>query len=401
MERWSGRLNRGVIPISNVFGLRWSVVALLVCSELLISAGSVIAAEWRAYVGTYTGGASEGIYALRFDDESGDLSVEGLVAQSENPSFLAIHPTKPLLYAVNEVGSYGGEASGYVTAFRISDDDGTLTELNRVSSKGAAPCHLVVDREGRHVLVANYSGGSVTVLAIREDGSLGEATSHIQHEGSSVNARRQAGPHAHSVNLSPRGDYAYVADLGIDQTRIYEYDARRGRLTPNSPAFVSHRPGAGPRHFDISPTGDAAFGINELDSTVTRYAFDAESGHLSARQVVSTLPESDVEGKSTADIHVHPSGRFVYGSNRGDDSIVVFGVDEDTGALRWVENEPTGGRTPRNFALDPSGRFLLAENQNSDSVFVFRINPESGALESTGVSVSVPSPVCIQFREIK
>ncbi len=254
-----------------------------------------------------------------------------------------------------------------------------------------------LDRTGRYALVANYSGGSVACLPIAEDGQLAEATAFIQHQGSSVNRKRQDAPHAHSVHLDAANRFAFVADLGLDKIMIYRFDAARGQLTPHEPPFASMAPGSGPRHFAFHPNGKFAYVINELASTITALAYDSKRGTLESLQTVSTLPAGPVPGNTTADVQVHPSGKFLYGSNRGHDSIAAFTLDPQTGKLTYVENESTQGKTPRNFAIDPSGTFLLAANQDTNNVVVLRIDPKSGSLAPTTASVQVPYPVCVKF----
>jgi 6-phosphogluconolactonase len=349
------------------------------------------------YVGTYTQGKAEGINLLRMDAESGRIESLGVVAQTENPSFLAIHPNGRFLYAVNEIGEYEGEQSGSVSAFQLDPKTGRLTSINQQSSRGGAPCHIIVDREGRNALIANYSGGNVSVLPITADGSLEEASDVEQHKGSGPNPRRQEGPHGHSINLDSGNRFAVAADLGLDKLLVYRFDPEAGTLTPNDPPSSSVAPGAGPRHFVFHPNGELAFAINEIASTVTTFRYDAEAGKLIEVQTHSTLPD-DFEGtNSTADIHVHPNGKFLYGSNRGHDSLAIFRIDEQAGTIAPIGHASTGGKTPRNFGIDPSGRFLLAANQGSNSIIVFRINPETGMLEPTGHRAEVPMPVCVKF----
>jgi 6-phosphogluconolactonase len=349
------------------------------------------------YIGTYTQGKSKGIYLFRMDPASGQLTPAGLAAETVNPSFLAIAPNHRFLYAVNEIGEFGGTSSGAVSAFAIEPTTGKLTLLNQESSRGSGPCHLIVDRQGKNVLVANYGGGSVAVLPIRPDGRLGPATAFIQHQGSSVNPQRQKEPHAHSMNLDAANRFAFAADLGLDKVLIYRFDPNQGTLAPNDPAAAAVAPGAGPRHFAFHPSGRWAYVINEIDSTVTAFSYDAKTGALKSVQTISTLPERFTGNSSTAEIQVHPSGKFLYGSNRGDDSLAIFRIDPDTGRLTSVGRQPTQGKTPRGFGIDPTGTFLLAANQDSDSVVVFRIDPETGELRPTGQVVEVPKPVCVQF----
>ncbi len=353
------------------------------------------------YVGTYTGGKSQGIYRFEMNLKTGALTPRGLAAKTTSPSFLAVHPNGRFLYAVNEVPSFDGQPTGSVGAFAIDPRTGELSFLNARSSGGAGPCHLVVDPTGQNALVANYGGGSVAALPIGEDGHLGKPTSVIQHQGSSVNPSRQKAPHAHSINLDPAGKFAFAADLGVDKIFVYRFDAKAGTLAPHDPPAATVEPGSGPRHFAFHPNGKHAYVINELTLTTTAFDYDAERGVLTPIQTVSTLPpETQGQGFSTAEIVAHPSGKFLYGSNRGHDSIVVYAIEPKTGKLTRVENEPTRGKTPRNFAIDPTGRWLLAENQGSDTIVTFRIDPETGALDPTGDEHAAPSPVCARFVPI-
>jgi 6-phosphogluconolactonase len=331
------------------------------------------------------------------DKSTGALEFVSAAGGIENPAFLAIHPQQSYLYAVNEVGQFAGKPSGAVSAFSIDSETGELTLLNQQSSQGPGPCHLSVDHTGQFVLVANYSGGSVAVLPIDSEGKLGEATDFVQHEGSSVNPRRQEKPHAHSIMVDESNRYAFVPDLGMDKIMIYRLNLADGKLEPNDEPWAKVKAGAGPRHFDFHPNGKYAYVINELDNTLIAFDYDATRGRLREIQTVSTLPE-DFSGTSyCADMHVSPSGKFVYGSNRGHDSIAIFGIDEDTGKLTLVGYEPTQGKMPRNFGIDPTGALLLAANQNSDNVVVFRIDRQTGNLKSTGFMVEVPKPVCVKM----
>ncbi len=350
----------------------------------------------RIYIGTYTGGKSEGIYSARFDRGTGELSGLELVAKAKNPSFLALHPSKPFVYAVNELGSFEGAKSGAVSAF-ARRPDGRLEFLNQKASSGGAPCHIVTDSAGTHVLVANYTGGNVAVIGIEGDGRLGETTSVKNHKGSSKNPDRQEGPHAHSIHLDAAGRFAFAADLGLDQVLVYRFGGADGSLAPHDPPFARVMPGAGPRHFAFHPTSSYAYVINELGNTVTAFRYNAELGTLETIHSISTLPREFSGTSYTAEVLVHPSGKFLYGSNRGHDSIAVFAIDSPTGRLSALEHEPTGGKTPRNFGIDPAGNFLLAANQASDSIVVFRIDAETGKLEPTGHRLDVPTPVCVKF----
>lgn len=347
------------------------------------------------YIGTYTGdGAGKGIYSAVMDPD-GRLSGLRLAVEEANPSFLALHPTGRFLYAVSEVDSFEGQPSGAVAAFEILPDGG-LKLLGRASSGGRGPCHLEVDPGGSLLAVANYTGGSVSVLRIRDDGSISGPPSTVQHEGSSVNQRRQARPHAHCVNFDLFRPLLFAADLGIDQVRLYVPDPAGVQLRPADPEALELPPGSGPRHLDFSPDGRFVYVVNELNSTVSVFGGGAD---LSPRplQTVSTLPPGADSGNSTAEIEVAPDGRTVYVSNRGHDSIAVLRVSAPDGTLELVQNAPVGGRNPRHFTLDPSGRFLLAAAQGSDQLTVLAVDPESGRLAATGHSLSVPRPVCILF----
>jgi 6-phosphogluconolactonase len=353
-------------------------------------------AMW-VYVGTYTRGSSKGIYLCHLDLATGRLSSAELAGETANPSFLALHLGKPLLYAVGEMGSSAKGKGGAVSAFSIAASSGKLTLLSQQSSGGAGPCHLVVDHTGRFVLVANYGSGSVACLPIQEDGRLGEATSFIQHEGSSVDPKRQTGPHAHGIYLDAANRFAFVPDLGLDKIMIYRLDAAQGQLVPHEPPSAGVAPGSGPRHFALHPNGRFAYVINELNSTLTAFACNAKRGALETLQTLSTLPEGFSGSNTCAEVQVHPSGKFLYGSNRGHDSIALFAIDPDTGRLRYLAHESTRGKTPRNFAIDPTGTYLLAANQDTNNIVVFRIDAASGKLVASGDSVGVGSPVCIQF----
>lgn len=354
----------------------------------------------RAYVGAYAKGPERGIALFEFDQKTGALTPKGLAAASINPSFLAIHPTRKFLYSVNEIDAFDGKKAGGVSAFAIDQETGKLTLLNQQTSGGDGPCHLTVDRTGRTVLVANYGGGSVESIPIDENGRLGNPTSFIQHSGTVADRRRQGGPHAHSINLDAANRFAVAADLGLDKLFVYRFDAEKGTLTPNDPPSASVAPRSGPRHFAFHPDGRHAYVINEISCTVTAFNYDPDRGVLTSIQTVTTLPEPVRSAYSTAEVVVHPSGKFLYGSNRGHDSIAIFAIDQSTGRLTTVGNKPTEGKTPRNFAIDPSGAFLLAENQDSGTIVVFRIDPQTGRLKATSQTAKVPSPVCIKFVRV-
>lgn len=354
--------------------------------------------ERMAYVGTYTtDGRSEGIHILRMHPETGALRLQGVAAKAANPSFLALHPNGRVLYTVNELPEFSGQASGAVSAFAIDRASGALRLLNQQASQGKAPCYLSVDRGGRFVLVANYTGGSVATLPIGRDGRLDVARAVVQHEGSGADPARQASPHAHCILPAPDNRYVLVVDLGTDAVLSYRFDRRAGTLTPVS-AGAATRAGAGPRHLAFHPSGRFAYVVNELDSTVIAFRYDAERGALEEVQTTAASPGGSVPDNHPADVHAAASGRFLYASNRGDDSIAVFSIDDATGQLAPVQEIPTGGRWPRNFTLDPSGGFLLVANQRSDSIVGFRVDAGSGRLTPTGHRVEVATPVCIRFR---
>jgi 6-phosphogluconolactonase len=353
--------------------------------------------QW-IFIGTYTnGGKSQGIYRLEIDNETGRVSEPTLAAESPDPSFLAVHPTKRFLFAVNELATFEGKPSGSVTGFTLDAKTGVLGSINKQSSRGAAPCHLSIDHTGKAVLVANYSGGSVAALPIGDDGRLGPATAFAQHEGSSADKSRQSEPHAHSINLDAGNRFAVAADLGLDKLLVYKFDPLKPALVPDDPPFAKVAPGSGPRHFAFHPDGKHAYVINELKSTVTAFDYNAERGVLSEIQTIGTLPVGFTGSSSTAEVQVHPSGKFLYGSNRGHDSIAVFAIEPGTGRLKALEQVPTGGKNPRNFGIDATGKFLLAANQDSDTIKVFKIDGETGRLTPTGQIVAVPVPVCVKF----
>ncbi len=357
--------------------------------------------ELLVYFGTYTGEKSKGIYCSRLDLATGALTPPVLVAETPNPSFLAVHPGGGFLYAANEVREFNQQPGGAVSGFAIDRRSGGLTPINQQSSRGGGAVYLVVDSAGRNVLVANYGGGSVAVLPIDGDGRLKPASAFVQHVAPDPPVTPPIRPRAHSVNLDPANRFAYVADLGLDQVRIYRFDGGAGSLDAADPPFASVPRGAGARHLAFHPTGRYAYLINETNMTVTAFSHDADRGALTTFQTISTLPPGQgVEpGFSTAEIQVHPSGKFVYGSNRGHNSIALFTVDGKTGRLTFVETTPTQGNMPRGFGIDPTGRYLLVGHQRSDSVVVFRIDGASGRLAPTGHVLDVGSPVSVKFVE--
>ena len=356
-----------------------------------------LAGELPVYVGTYTSGKSEGIYLYGLNLASGELRHIATTRSVKDPSYLALAPSRRSLYAVNEVEEFGGKKSGALSAFSVDGRTGQLRLLNQQPSMGGAPCYVVVDRTGKFVLVANYVGGNVAVLPVRSDGSLGEAADVKQDLGSSINAERQEGPHAHCIVLDPANRFAFTCDLGTDKIMIFRFDERLGNLIPNEEPSVKLKPGAGPRHLTFHPGGKFAYVINELHATVTVFAYDATRGDLKEVETVATLPADFTDANTSADIHVSPDGGFLYCSNRGHDSIAAFAIDSRTGRLTFVAHEPTRGKTPRNFAIDPTGSFLLVANQNSDNIVTFRRHRKTGRLSATGYVAQAPSPVCLQF----
>jgi 6-phosphogluconolactonase len=373
-----------------------ALVVLVICA---VAASSVSQKKYFVYVGTYTaeGSTSKGIYAYRYDPNTSTLTSVGLVAETTNPSFLAIHPNHRFLYAVNETGDYKGQKSGAVTAFSIDHVTGKLTQLNQVASGGADPCYITVDITGKYVLVANYTGGSISAFPVLADGRLGEASAFIQHSGHGTNPKRQEGPHAHSIDLSPDNRFAIVDDLGLDETLVYKFDSARGSLTLNDPPFAKAAPGAGPRHFAFHPNGKFGYVLDEMGSTVSAFSYDSAGGVLHPLQTISSLPNGFAGQDDAAEIEVHPSGKFLYASNRGHDSIAVFAIDQKQGTLTPIEYVPTKGASPRNFAIDPTGKLMLAENEKSDNIVVFRIDPETGRLTPTGKVLEISQPVCVKF----
>jgi 6-phosphogluconolactonase len=381
-----------------------TIVPLLPFLLLVVCTGTAAFAQhnkYLMYIGTYTqeGSASKGIYAYRFDSDTAKLTSIGLAAETTNPSFLAVHPNHRFLYAVNEVRTYKGEKSGAVSAFAIDRATGKLTLLNEVASKGADPCYITVDKTGKYVLVANYTGGSVAVFPVLDDGRLGEASAFVQHTGHGTDPQRQEGPHAHSIDLSPDNRFAMVDDLGLDETLAYKFDSTKGSLAPD-PVFAKADPGAGPRHFAFHPNGQFAYVINEMQSSVTAFGYDSKAGVLHPLQTISTLPKGFAGENTDAEIQAHPSGKFLYASNRGHDSIAVFAIDATKGTLTLVEYVPTG-KTPRSFELDPAGRMLMVVNEKSNNVVVFGIDQQTGRLTPTGRALDVAEPVCVKFVPIE
>jgi 6-phosphogluconolactonase len=384
---------------------RWAALAALLLSAPAFTIAADPAKEapkaekgekvWL-FVGTYSAGGSKGIYRFEFDPATGKIGDRELAAEAVNPSFLTIAPSHKFLYAVNEVGEVNGKKGGGVSAFSLDPLSGKLTFLNQQTSGGGAPCYVSTDKAGKNVFVANYSGGSVESLPVGEDGKLGEPTSFIQHKGTPATPKHENGPRAHSINLDAANKFAVAADLGLDQLLVYKFDAAKGTLTPNDPPFVAN-PG-GPRHFAFHPNGKFGYIINELGMTVTALAYDADKGVLKPLQTITTLPKG-AEGKdfSTAEVQVHPSGKFLYGSNRGHNSIAIFSIDQETGKLTPVGHATKDIKIPRNFGIDPTGQFVIVANQEGNSLVVFKIDQKTGDLTPTGEKAEVPIPVCVKM----
>jgi len=384
-------------PSFRFFSLVVAIV-FLATGAFARSAGSIL------YVGTYTQGASRGIYAYRFDETSGRLTSLGLAAETVNPSFVTVDRAGKFLYAVNEVQKYQGAATGAVSSFSIDPDGWKLKPINQVASGGADPCYIALDRSGKYLLIANYTGGTVAVIPVAGDGRLSEASSVLKNEGTPGPVKdRQEGPHAHFIEASARNRFAYVADLGLDRILIYRFDAQKGSLSRGQAAagatdFFSAKlaPATGPRHIAFSADGKFMYVIGELDSTVTVFR-NAANETYRAIQKISALPAGFKGQNTAAEIAIHPSGKFLYTSNRGDDSIAVFAIARASGRVSFVEHVSSGGKAPRNFAISPDGSRLLAANQDSGNIVEFSIDPSTGKLSSAGEVAKVPSPVCLVF----
>lgn len=389
---------------SSRFFLRIVTATITVLVVLTALAAPARRGKYLFYVGTYTedGSKSEGIYAYRFDAATQEITALGLAAETTNPSFVALDPNGRFLYAVNEVQNYKGPNSGGVSAFSIDRATGKLRFLNEVASRGADPCYITVDKTGKWVLVANYTGGSIAVFAVLADGRLGEASAFVQHIGHGTDPKRQEGPHAHSINLSPDNHFAFVDDLGLDELLVYKFDSAKGTLTRNDPPFAKVDAGSGPRHFALHPSGKFAYVISEMKGTVTVFSAALPNGTFQRIQTISTLPK-DFKGEiEDAEIEIHPSGKFLYASNRGDgNSIAIFAMDAGKGTLSPIEITPTQGQTPRSFEIDPTGTLLFAENQQSNNIVIFRIDQETGKLTPTGKVLDVASPVCVKFLALE
>ena len=356
------------------------------------------AADFLVFAGTYTRGASKGIYAYRFDTKSGKLKPLGVAAETLNPSFLIDDSKHRFLYAVNE----GGRGGNTVSAFSIDAKTGKLTFLNEVSSNGSGPCHLALDHTDRWLAVANYNNGTMALYPVHADGRIGEAAVVEKHEGSSVNPARQKGPHAHEVVFSPDNRFLLLSDLGLDKIFVYRFDAAKGTLAPNDPAFAQVPPGSGVRHMAFHPNGRVLYAIEEMGSNITAFHYDPAKGVLHDFQNISTLPENFKGSSSGAEIAVNRKGTVVYASNRGSDTIAVFNIDPVKFTLTAVDYAPVLGKTPRHFALDPTGEYLLAANQDSNDITMFKVQASTGQLQpASRVVTDVTMPVCVLFVPAK
>ncbi len=346
--------------------------------------------DFHLLVGTYTTGKSEGIYVYKFNVKTGEFKVESIAKNIKNPSFLAISPDEKYVYSAGEVDN-----NGAVYAFSFNKKSGDLTQLSTQSSNGNFPCHVAVDKTGKWVIAGNYGAGSLTVLPVEANGGLGKPTQTIQHEGKGINAERQEKPHVHSINIAPNNHDVFVADLGIDKIVTYSLDAKTGKLSNGNPPFTKVQDGSGPRHFTIHPNGKFAYVIQELTSQVT--VFDYKNGSLVAKQSISTLPADFKGDNSCADIHISPDGKFLYGSNRFHDTIVIYSIDPKTGTLTYIGEQSVMGKVPRNFMIDPTGNFVLVANQKTDNIVIFKRDKVKGTLTPTGKEIAVPTPVCLKM----
>ncbi|MDA7681423.1 beta-propeller fold lactonase family protein [Verrucomicrobiales bacterium] len=369
---------------------------LLVIIFILGPIAKLKSEEMWVYFGTYTRDKeSQGIYVSKLNLENGILSKPSLAATGDNPSFVTILPNKEFLVSVEETNDYQGESSGSLASYKINHNDGTLKLIDRLSTRGGAPCHISADQSGKHVFFANYVGGSIGTASVSVEGKL-KLTSFVQHKGGSI-LPRQKSPHSHSIDIDPSGKYVVCADLGLDKVMIYNFDAVKGELKVSTPGFARVAPGNGPRHFSFSPNGKYGYTNNEITSSVTVFDFNSSSGTMKNIQTLSTLPKSHENKNSTAELLMHPSGKFLYCSNRGHDSVAVFKADENSGKLSLVEVEVLGVKTPRGFGIDPTGKYLIAGGQNSNDVRVYKIDGNTGEISPVGEPVSVPCPVCVQF----
>jgi 6-phosphogluconolactonase len=392
------------VPYCNYFilqQLRIIKFIVLLFFVVLISACSTTDHGCLVYIGTYTGHGSNGIYACRFNPSNGDLKPIGLVAETDNPSFLTLDSAGRFLYAVNEIDTFQNKLTGAVSIFAINRESGNLKLLQQIPSLGAAPAFLSLDKSGRYLMVANYNGGNVAVFQVERDGTLGQHSAFIQNAGSGLRPDRQAGPHAHFIRVTNDNRFVMVADLGIDKVLVCRFDTITGSLTPADSGFAKLDPGSGPRHIAFSPSGKIVYVLNELTSSVTVFSLRAENGRLQTRQTLSTLPGNFTGRNTAAEIVIDSKGQFLYVSNRGDNSIGLFSINSENGSLTPVEWISSGGKTPRNFEIDPTGQWLFAANQESDNIALFRIDQATGRLIQKSQISGISAPVCIRFMSMR
>jgi len=372
------------------------ILITLMLGALLTMPATVHADDPLIYVSAFAAGEKGAIHAFRFDSETGTLKPQHRTTDVQHPFFLAISPDSRFLYSI-DTEKFGGTEDEFVAAYAIKGRSGKLERLNQQSAKGTASCYLDIDSTGKTVVLANYSTGNVAALPVQADGSLGAATAFVQHEGSSVDPKRQKAPYAHSIVISPDNRFALAADLGIDKVLIYRLDAAASKLSVNAAqASVSVEPGSGPRHLTFHPNGKSVYLINELKNTVTFFAYEPQSGKLTTQQTISTLP-ADFDGVThTADVKITPNGKFLYGTNRGHDSIACYRIGDD-GMLSLIKIEPSLGKGPQNLLITPDGQWLICANMPGNSVVVFRINSKTGELTPTGEPISMPMPSCIRW----
>jgi 6-phosphogluconolactonase len=374
---------------------RFLLLCIFLLTIMTTSITPASSADLFVYFGSHSAGPGIGFSLARFNTETGKLTVPTFLQESVAPSYFVISPNGKRLYTCNS------DPGSSVSAYTIDPATAKLTFLNQQPSGGAEPCYISLDATGRNLMVANYGPGSVAVFPLKADGSIGERTAFAQHTGSSVNPQRQEGPHAHSIHVDPTNKYVLSADLGADKLFVYRLDAKTGALTPNDPPFAAVTPGSGPRHFAFHPNGRDVYLINEMGNSIIRYGWDAKHGVLTQHETISTLPEGFQGTSYAAEIHIHPSGKFLYATNRGDNSVAVFSIDTKTGHLTPIQHIPTQGKYPRNCEIDPTGHWLLVSNHNSSNAVVFHIDVKTGKLTQTGEPVAVPSPFCVRFLVVR
>jgi len=361
------------------------------------TAQKAAAEEPLVFISAFAPGEKGAIYAFQLNSKTGELKEVARTTDVEHPFFMTVSPDNQYLYSINAPKKFGGKENEYVAAFKLEGRSGKLKRLNQQSSHGTASCYLDIDKSGKAVVVANYSSGTVASLPVKADGSLGAAASIIQHTGSSVDTKRQNEPHAHSIVISPDQKFVFAADLGIDKVLSYQIDPETAKLSPSPQSYVRTVPGGGPRHMTFHPDGKQLYVINELKNSVSHFSYNPQTGTLIERDTISTIPD-DFEGTThTADVKITPNGRFLYGTNRGHDSIAAYQIDDD-GKLSLLEIKPSLGKGPQNLAITADGKFLLCANMPGNNVVVFQINEKTGKLAAVGEPVSMPMPSCIMIR---